>query len=241
MSNKKLSDALSSDNLQSNIIPCHRRLLSVSGEQINTQLLNATADRSQAWTGYSAHTACIVKLLSMNTALYYTVVNFDLPGCKYSPLFIGRGYFLRERSFVWFPCLQNGPVHILMTWFTWLIWIACSIKCFFWPGSWGQHPIYNQVYASYSVHLDKCKPCQLCAKNFQKVGIFDQICIVLESFNTMLVFLCEYSVLYVSVKGFEQKTGWESKKSLPLAHDTHFAVLWQRIEGKNVAESLSGR
>ena len=98
MSNKKLSDALSSDNLQSNIIPCHRRLLSVSGEQINTQLLNATADRSQA-----AHTACIVKLLSMNTALYYTIVNFDLPGCKNSPLFIGRGYFLRERSFVWFP------------------------------------------------------------------------------------------------------------------------------------------
>ena len=98
MSNKKLSDALSSDNLQSNIIPCHRRLLSVSGEQINTQLLNATADRGQA-----AHTACIVKLLSMNTALYYTVVNFDLPGCKYSPLFIGRGYFLRKRSFIWFP------------------------------------------------------------------------------------------------------------------------------------------
>ena len=92
MSNKKLSDALSSDNLQSNIIPCHRRLLSVSGEQINTQLLNATADRSQA-----AHTACIVKLLSMNTALYYTIVNFDLPGCKNSPLFIGRGYFLRKR------------------------------------------------------------------------------------------------------------------------------------------------
>ena len=48
----------------------------------------------------------------------------------------------------------------------------------------------------------------------------------------MLVFLCTSSVLCVSVKGFEQKTGWESKKSLPLAHDTHFAELRQRMEEK---------
>ena len=93
-----LSDALSSDNLQSNIIPCHRRLLSVSGEQINTQLLNATADRSQAWTGNSAHTACVVKLLSMNTALYYTIL--ICPGAKIVLLLLEEGIsYAKEVSF----------------------------------------------------------------------------------------------------------------------------------------------
>jgi len=33
--------------------------------------------------------------------------------------------------------------------------------------------IIRFMHASYSVHLDNCKTCQLCAKNFQKVGIFD--------------------------------------------------------------------
>ena len=107
MSNKKLSDALSSDNLQSNIIPCHRRLLTVSGEQINTQLLNATADRSQA-----AHTACIVKLLSMNTALYYTIVNFICPDAKIVLCLLEEGISCAKE--VWFGSLAS-KVHILMT------------------------------------------------------------------------------------------------------------------------------
>ena len=101
---------------------------------------------------------------------------------------------------------------------------------FFWPGIWGQHPIYNQVYASHCVHLDKL--CQLCAKNFQKVGIFDQSCNCSWVLLCRVHFLVRDSVLCVSVKGIEHKTGWESKKSSPLAHDTHFAELRQRIEEK---------
>ena len=66
----------------------------MSDEQINTQLLNATADRSQA-----AHTACIVKLLSINTALYSTIV-FDLHRCKKILCLLEEGIFCaKEVSF----------------------------------------------------------------------------------------------------------------------------------------------
>ena len=70
----------------------------MSGEQINTQLLNATADRSQALTGNSAHTACVVKLLSMNTALYYTIL--ICPGAKIVLLLLEEGIsYAKEVSF----------------------------------------------------------------------------------------------------------------------------------------------
>ena len=139
--------------------------------------------------------------------------------------------FPAQKKFRLVPLLQNGLVHILMTWFTWLIWIAWSIKCFFSGRGFGVNIQFIIRFMHHTVYILTTFT-NFVLKTSKKLAFSIKVAIVLESFSAVFIFLCEYSVLCVSVKGFEHKTGWESKKSSPLAHDTHFAELWQRIEEK---------
>ena len=139
--------------------------------------------------------------------------------------------FPAQKKFRLVPLLQNGLVHILMTWFTWLIWIACSIKCFFLAREFGVNIQFIIRFMHHTVYI-LTSFANFVLKTSKKLAFSIKVAIVLESFSAVFIFLCEYSVLCVSVKGIEHKTGWESKKSLPLAHDTHFAELRQRIEEK---------
>ena len=118
-----------------------------------------------------------------------------------------------------------------MTWFTWLIWIAWSIKCFFSGRGFGVNIQFIIRFMHHTVYI-LTSFANFVLKTSKKLAFSIKVAIVLESFAAVFIFLCEYSVLCVSVKGFEHKTGWESKKSSPLAHDTHFAELRQRIEEK---------
>ena len=137
--------------------------------------------------------------------------------------------FPAQKKFRLVPLLQNGLVHILMTWFTWLIWIAWSIKCFFSGRGFGVNIQFIIRFMHHTVYI-LTSFANFVLKTSKKLAFSIKVAIVLESFSAVFIFLCEYSVLCVSVKGIEHKTGWESKKSSPLAHDTHFAELRQRIE-----------
>ena len=127
--------------------------------------------------------------------------------------------FPAQKKFRLVPLLQNGLVHILMTWFTWLIWIACSIKCFFSDRGFGVNIQFIIRFMHHTVYI-LTSFANFVLKTSKKLAFSIKVAIVLESFSAVFIFLCE-TLSYVFLSKELSTRQVEKAKRAPRSHMTH--------------------